>query len=74
MALIDKLKQAGDLRGAKATKAVRTILYGTRYAEPRSAAERAPQFPAAGVAPRSVWNGPKIRANGAPLPKRERSA
>lgn len=74
MALIKKLVQAGDLRGAKATKAVRTILYGTRYADPRSAAQSAPQFPAAGVGPRSVWNGPHTRNNGAPLPKRERSA
>lgn len=74
MALIGKMQQAAHLKGAKATKGMRTILYGTRYADPRSASQAAPQIPAAGVGPRSVWDGPKTRKNGAPLPKRERSA
>lgn len=74
MSMIKKLKQSADLRGAKATKAARTILYGTRYADPRSASQAAPKIPAVGVAPRSVWDGPKSRNNGAPIVKRERSA
>ncbi len=74
MAVIDKVKQLAHARGAKATEVVRRALYGTRYAAPRSAAQAAPQIPAAGIAPRSVWDGPKTRRNGAPLPKRERSA
>jgi hypothetical protein len=74
MALIDRVKQLGNNRGFKGTKKARTLLYGTRYADPRSASQAAPQIPAAGIGPRSVWDGPKKRKNGAPIVKRERSA
>jgi hypothetical protein len=71
---LKKLKRMGHAGGAKATQIVRTNLYGTRYSAAPSAARAPSQISALGVGPRSVWDGPRIRKNGAPALKRQQPA
>jgi hypothetical protein len=52
--------------------ALRTAAYGTRRTPQRNASDAPNQTPAIGLAPRSVFDGPRVRRNGGPVVKPSR--
>jgi hypothetical protein len=71
---LKKIINVGHALGSKATKAVRTAVYGTRPQITSSASTALTQKSAIGSGVHSVFDGPLLRKRGAPALKRERSA
>lgn len=74
MALIDSFLKAGHAAGSVGTRVARVRLYGTRVTPQTSAGHAHPTTSAIGLGPHSVWNGPRLKTGGAPIPKPPRPA
>jgi hypothetical protein len=71
---LDQLKALAHGAGRSATHGMRTQLFGTRDTPKRNASDAHSQVPAVGVFGHSVWDGPRVRRNGGPVVRRDRSA
>jgi hypothetical protein len=71
---LQDLHAAVHQAGAHATQIARLHVFGTRRTPVTNAGTSPPTMTAIGVAPSSVWNGPRQVSGGAPVLKRDRQA